>query len=518
VLRRLRRRGLADAALEWVLRAAVLAGIVVAAIVGWSHLTPDPAAGDQVLVAVAAAAGAAGVAWALTRPDLARVARIADARLSLDERLASALAFSGDTSDLSRRLQDDAAVRGAAVGAGEVYPLKRHWMLAMVAAGCVIAAVIVSATPNPQSGALRRMRADHAAVSRARVAVAKQLQAAQRSPGSEALQQALRQAELQLRGVRTPLQALASLSLLTQRLSELNDPLAASRAAASMAAGRVLAANLTTAAAARPLASGDAGVAASALDQLGRLLSGLSAGERAGLARGLQQASSAAAANPALSTALSSAAKGVESGQVDAAATSLSQAGRAVVDASSAASMEQQVRAAEAAAANAESAAGSQATTDASGQGQGGGQGQGLSGQGQGQGQAGQGQGQGQGGRGQGQGQGQAGQGQGQGQGGRGQGQGGQGQGQGVGNQGGDGSRGGIGAASQQVYVGGQPGADATNNNPQPLGPGQAVNTTGYHAVLSEFEPVALQSLGRTVVYPLDQELVREYFADLGQP
>ncbi|MGH9075552.1 MAG: hypothetical protein ACRDZQ_15755, partial [Acidimicrobiales bacterium] len=65
------------------------------------------------------------------------------------------------------------------------------------------------------------------------------------------------------------------------------------------------------------------------------------------------------------------------------------------------------------------------------------------------------------------------------------------------------------------VYVGGQPAKDAGSSTPEPLGPGQPVPTRDFRQVLPAFERAALQSLGRTVVSPDDQETVRRYFSQL---
>ncbi len=84
------RRARADSAVRWGLAAVGGWAIAVCLLLAWSKLYPT---GDVGLVAVVIGACAlviASAAWAWRRPSLVQVARLADARLDLDERLASA--------------------------------------------------------------------------------------------------------------------------------------------------------------------------------------------------------------------------------------------------------------------------------------------------------------------------------------------------------------------------------------------------------------------------------------------
>ncbi|MGH9074425.1 MAG: hypothetical protein ACRDZQ_09965, partial [Acidimicrobiales bacterium] len=140
VLRRLRRRALLDSGLVWGLRGTGAAATVAVAVLVWSRLRPEPHAALALAAAVLAAALVALAGWARTRPDLTRVARVADARLGLDERLATALAFASDPGELPARLLDDAGARSADLPPGRAFPLRRHRRLGLVAAAAVVVA------------------------------------------------------------------------------------------------------------------------------------------------------------------------------------------------------------------------------------------------------------------------------------------------------------------------------------------------------------------------------------------
>jgi hypothetical protein len=125
--------------------------------------------------ACALAGGAVG--WVLHRPSASEVARVADCRLGLKERLASAVFFAEaplqlDHSGLHQRLQADAVERALEHRPGEAFPLQRHSRRAFAAFSAVAVLATLAFTPNPEAATLARRSADHAVVSEARRTVA----------------------------------------------------------------------------------------------------------------------------------------------------------------------------------------------------------------------------------------------------------------------------------------------------------------------------------------------------------
>jgi hypothetical protein len=533
VLRPLRRRALADLAVRSGLFGLAGWGGATALLFAWAKASPTPDAGLVAGLLGAAAAALSAAAWALRRPGDAQVARVADARLRLSERLASALCFADSLGEMETRLRRDAVERAGARRAGEAYPLSRHRRLAAVGLVAVVATASLAFTPNPQSGVLARRAADSLVLSEARHAVG---EARQRFhyPSSKYARQAARlldQALAKLRHDTTPLAALVDLSGLEAEIQSLqsaaNSEQGALEAAVAAAAG-ALGRAPQAAALGRDLAAGNLRAALAELSTLTR-----------------QRPKLGSKAEKALSAALASA---------SAASAGLGGAG--------AASLQQGLAAAAAAVANAEQKVAGQAQADMGGPKGGPGRsgshqappgpksaggsgtrngsaskpGSGSGGQGRAKG-AGTGPGQGAGNgnlAGTGQGSGGTGSGSGSGQGSgaaagaSGGGAGGAGAGAGAsvekhpGQSSGWRGRGGganflKGGRADQVFIAGQAGA-AEEVAGSHLGAGYAVKTTPYQAVLPSFAKTALEGLGTQVVSPEDQRLVRDYFSSLGSP
>jgi len=524
VLGPLRRRALADSALHWALIGVGAWSLAASLVVAWSKVVPTP----ETTVVLAALAGAAAVgtsaAWALRRPGWSQVARTADARLHLDERLASALAFASTPGELAARLRRDAVGRARPLPANAAFPLGPHRRLAGGSACAAAVACALLLTPNPQAGALARQRANRAALAQARQAVAgaRRTLAGNTSPGAALAEKALQQAMARLQRARAPLQALVDLSDLASRLQALGSSSIDDQAASDSAAGAALAGSPQAGALASALSSGDLKAATNDLRLLAANLPSLSSDEQRALANALKKAA-ASAGRPAeeargasggagpetsgagsldLPDALAKAGAALALGRTGAAGRYLGSAASGVASSAAAASLQQELSAVEAAVAEAQDNVATQAQKqvspdggtgrltpgltggDRSGDGPGGGPGQAAGG--------GEGAGYGSGGSGSGYGTG------------------------GPGGSGGSGTSGGSGGApSSQVFVGGQPG-EGEQVTGHRLGAGERVTTTGYRSVLPSFEKTALAGLGAQVVAPADQDLVRNYFSSLG--
>jgi hypothetical protein len=567
----LRRRALAHSALRWVLLGLLGWAVATVGLLAWAKLHPTA---DVPLVAGALGAGAvagAGCGWALRQPTVYQVARVADARLGLDERLASALAFAAAPGEMPARLRADALAHAAQHRPAEAYPLAHHRRLVIGTLAVLVVAGGLVASPNPQAAALARQARDGQAVARAESTLkrAEQQLGAASSPQLRRVASELHKALAQLRGSGTPLSALVALSNLTRELANLGSSVSQANQAARAVAGAVgaaLAGTRTAAPLSRDLSAGDLAAAASDLRALANELKKLTPAERRALAGALSAASaagrSASSRGPGnhaqaegqgatqMAGALGRAAAALASGRLGAAGQALGAAESGASSAARAASLDQQVSAIESALRNAEQQVATQAQADAGaspGQGGGaGGQGQGAGGQGGG---SGSGQGSngatGPGGEG---GQGAGGtrpHGGGNSGGGNGGGNGaGSGRGSGLGAGAGDGSGGGSGKSSagpgqgatggmgarggtgrpgstgagvpaDQILVGGQPGRGVRVTGGR-SGNGVRVRTTNYQSVLPSFEKAALQGEGAQALSPADRGLVRSYFSSLG--
>ena len=172
VLTALRRRALGDSALHWALlalagwAAAVSVALIYSKVTPTSHLTLI-VAGLAVLAAIMAIAS-----WALGRPSVAQVARVADARLDLNERLASALFYAHAQGEIEGRLRADAVGAASRYKPAQAFPLRRHRDLLAVALVIALVGVVLAITPNPQSAALSRQAANREATAQARHVVA----------------------------------------------------------------------------------------------------------------------------------------------------------------------------------------------------------------------------------------------------------------------------------------------------------------------------------------------------------
>ena len=174
VLEGFRRRALADEALRWGLRAAIgICGWGIALLIA-SRIWPIASALAIWGAGAAGLVAAAGVGWMRNRPDLGRVARTADARLGLAERLASAHAFAavaangrpgtGEPGELPALLEADALAHTAGRHPGEAYPIRRHRPSALIAGSSALALVVLAFLPNPMDAVVAQRRADQATV------------------------------------------------------------------------------------------------------------------------------------------------------------------------------------------------------------------------------------------------------------------------------------------------------------------------------------------------------------------
>ena len=567
LLTALRRRALGDSAVHWALLALAGWAAAVSLLLVWSKLTPT---GHVTLIAAALAVLAAlvtGAAWARRRPTVLQVARVADARLDLDERLASALFYADASGDMEARLRADAIRAATRYKPAQAFPLRRHRDLIAVALAVALVAVLLAVTPNPQSETLARQAANREATAQARrvVASARNRLGHPSSAEAQKIASALEAALSQLARAGTPLASLVALSDLSRQLAQLDNSSADANQAAEAAAGDALAGAPGTQKLSSELANGNLNAAAAGLRALAARLSSLSPAQRKALAAALGRAAASAGykagtggsasaqsgSNGRFAGGLAQASSALSTGQLSSAGQALKSAAGGATASASAVSLQQQLAADQAAVQNEEARVASQAQAGtgtggplapgrggaahhrAQGLAQGntgaangvpaGGPGSrspggassnskpngaGAGGSGSGSQASGGGSGSGAGGAG-------SGSGSGLGPGGRGQGgEGGPGKTKGP-QSGGTAKSVPTAAPSDQVSIAGQPGASAEVVGAQ-AGSGGAVKTTPYQAVLPTFAKTALQGLGSHVVSPADQGAVRSYFSSLG--
>ncbi len=226
VLTALRRRALGDSALHWALLALAGWAAAVSVVLIYSKVTPTPHLTLIVAGLALLAALMAGGAWALDRPTVVQVARVADARLDLNERLASALFYAHAPvrwRDGCGRTQSGAA---STYKPAQAFPLRRHRNLLAVALVIALVGVVLAVTPNPQSAALSRQAANREVTAQARHVVASARHELGRPTSVEAqkIAGALRAALSELAKAGTPLASLVALSNLSRQLAQLDNP------------------------------------------------------------------------------------------------------------------------------------------------------------------------------------------------------------------------------------------------------------------------------------------------------
>ena len=359
VLVPLRKRALADSAIRWALRALGGWAVATAGLLTWSkfQLITDVPLVTLSLGPLAALLALGG--WLAHRPTTPEVARVADARLDLKERLSSALCFIGSQDEMAELLRADAVACAREHQPRDAYPVSAHRRLAAVVLAAVLAVGVLLASPDPQAGALARRVADQAALAEARKAVASASRGLGKPSSAQArrLAGALQGALVGLGRARGPLSGLVVLSSLQAELSALGSRSGPVVEGAAAAAGGAMVGAPGAGPVWQSLAEGDLGAAASALRALAVRLPNLTPAQREALATALANAGSAAAraAGPprgstqagaggtdaGLARGLSRAARALAAGQTGAAGQALAEASNSTKALAAAASLEE---------------------------------------------------------------------------------------------------------------------------------------------------------------------------------
>jgi hypothetical protein len=294
---------------------------------------------DQVLLYVLCAVALGiviGAIFPLTRPlPLSTVAARADAELGLRERLSTALELTNGQAQSAlagQHLRETAALVADRAGESTRWPHPSQNEIYTLA-GLAVALLSLLILPNAQTTTIQQQQANAQIVQQAASQVA-QVQAQVNSRGNldPATQQALQQqlAQLQqdlINGAIDPAQAVARIAETEAQLRRLQDPGAASKAAALPQLGEEFGAFGATAPIGQKLQSGDYAGASQALKDFASTLPNLDPASRAAIAQKLREAAaSQAAANPQLAQQLQNAADALDSGDIAGAQAALNNA------------------------------------------------------------------------------------------------------------------------------------------------------------------------------------------------
>ncbi len=507
----LRRSAARARALRYVQHAILVAATWVAAVLLLSRVVPLEAALRIAAAGLPIPFLVAAVAWLINRPSASLLARIADLRLDLKERLSTAWERRALTSPLDEWQQRDALEQAAGRSMAAAFPLRLHRGEASLAAVLTIFAIALLVLPNPMDQVLATRRADQASQARAAAALqhARQQAAAQptTSPVDAQIEKILKDAQAKIQSAPNPRKALEAISPAEDQLARIPDPGTPALASSSQNLASALSGTSAGRSVGQALSKSPA-QGAQALKELGSQLKNLTPAQKDQLAKALAQAS-AQARNGQMSDSLKKASNALNAGDDASAQQALNDVASQLESLDQAEQNDQAVASAISALESARGELAQQADRDAGQANSGTGANSSASGSpnpsGSGSG-IGNGNGNGTG----------TGNGNGNGNGtGTGSGSG---SGTGTGNHG-SGTGSGTGAQStERIFIPAPPVPGQSEDQPTPLGPGQDVPLSPYSQVITAYQKAALDVIDRSLVPGSEKDLVREYFSSLGEP
>jgi len=507
-INQLRRSAARARALRYLQHAVLVAAGWVVAVLIISRVVPMEAALKIAAAGLPVPFAAAVLAWAINRPTPSVLARIADIRLDLKERLSTAWERRSLSAPLDGWQRQDALDVAGGRSMAAAFPLRVHRGEASLAAVLAMFAIGLLVVPNPMDQVLAKHRADQVSQARAAAALqrAKEQVAAQlkTSPVDAQIEKILKDAQARIQKAPSPRKALEAISPAEDQLARIPDPGTPALASSVQNLASALSGTSAGQAAAQAISKSPA-QGAQALKDLGSQLKNLTPAQRDQLAKALAQAS-AQAHSPQVSSSLKNAAQALQAGDNGAAQQALNEAANQLQSLDQAQQNDQAVASAISALEAARAELAQQADRDA---GQTAGTGPSASGS-PGATASGSGAGSGNGndngnGSGTGTGNGNA----------NGSGNG-SGSGSGTGNHG-SGSGSGTGAqATEKIFVPAPLVPGQSEDQPTPLGPGQDVPLSPYSQVITAYQKAALDVIDRSLVPGSEKDLVREYFSSLG--
>ena len=500
VVRALRGSDARSSALPYLLHAALGVAIWFATVQVAARVVPVERRIQLAAIGVPVVLAAVAIAWIATRPRPHVLMQLADVHLGLKERLSTAWERRAADGAMDGLLRQDAlqhALRDRLVRAFPIRISRREAGAVVILAA---AALALSVLPNPMDRLLAQAQADRASQAKAASTihdVQKKIAAdTKTAPVDPKVQKILSDTAKQIQDAKDPRQALEAISPAEQQLRQLSDPQTPARTSTTQnVAGALSTTNAGKAASVALSSSPSQG--AEAVRNLAAQLPSLSPEERAQLAKALASAAKSAK-DPAMAAALQRASDALSSGDLGTASAALNDLAGQLDSLQNQQNNDQQIASAINGLEAARQALAEQADRDAAGSpataGAGASPVAGASPAGDGNGNA------------------------------NGNGNGsGSGSGNGNGGSGGTGSNGsgsGTGTAakpSEELYVPGHPAPGQQENDPTPLGPGQDVPLTPYTQVIQSYQQAALDATNQSLIPGSERDLVREYFARLGE-
>ncbi len=497
VVRALRGSDARSSALSYLVHAALGVSIWFATVQVAARVVPVERRIQLAALGIPVVLAAVAIAWIATRPRPDALMQSADVHLGLKERLSTAWerrAAHGVMDDLLRQDALQHALRDRLVRAFPIRISRREAGAVVIVAAAVLALAVL---PNPMDSMLAQAQADHASQAKAASTiqdVQKKIAAATKTaPVDPKVQKILSDTAKQIQDAKDPRQALEAISPAEQQLRQLSDPQTPARTSTTQnLAGALSTTNAGKAASVALSSSPSQG--AQAVRNLAAQLPSLSPEERAQLAKALASAAKSAK-DPAMAASLQRASDALSSGDLGAASAALNDLAGQLDSLQNQQNNDQQIASAINGLEAARQALAEQADRDAGGSktptvGAGASPAAGATGNGNANG--------------------------------NGNGSG-SGSGNGNGGSGGNGSSGsgsGTGTAakpSEKLYVPGQPVPGQLENDPTPLGPGQDVPLTPYTQVIQSYQQAALDATNQSLIPGSERDLVREYFARLGE-
>jgi len=502
VVRALRGSDARSSALSYLVHAALGVAIWFGTLQVAARVVPVERRIQLAALGVPVVLAAVAIAWIARRPRPDVLIQVADVRLGLKERLSTAWerrAANGVMDDLLRQDALQHALRDRLVRAFPIRISRREAVGVVIVAAAALALAVL---PNPMDRLLAQAQADRASQAKAASTihdVQKKIAAATKTaPVDSKVQKILSDTAKQIQDAKDPLQALEAISPAEQQLRQLSDPQTPARTSTTQnLAGALSTTNAGKAASVALSSSPSQG--AQAVRNLAAQLPSLSPEERVQLAKALAGAAQSAK-DPAMAASLQRASDALSSGDLAAASAALNDLAGQLDSLQDQQNNDQQIASAINGLEAARQALAEQADRDAAGSnpataGSGASPAAGASPAG-------------------GNGNGNA----------NGNGNGNDsGSGYGNGGSGGTGSSGsgsGTGTAakpSEKLYVPGQPVPGQQENDPTPLGPGQDVPLTPYTQVIQSYQQAALDATNQSLIPGSERDLVREYFARLGE-
>jgi chemotaxis protein histidine kinase CheA len=484
--------------LSYLVHAALGAAIWFATVQVAARVVPVERRIQLIALGIPIVLAAVAIAWIARRPRPDVLMQVADVHLGLKERLSTAWerrAANGVMDDLLREDALQHALRDRLVRA---FPIRINRREARAVVILAVAALALAVLPNAMDRLLAQAQADRASQAKAASTikdVQKQIAAGTKTaPVDPKVQKILSDTAKQIQDAKDPRQALEAISPAEQQLRQLSDPQTPARTTTTQnLAGALSTTNAGQAASAALSSSPSQG--AQAVRNLAAQLPNLSPEDRAQLAKALAGAAQSAK-DPAMAASLQRASDALSSGDLAAASAALNDLAGQLDSLQNQQSNDQQIASAingleaarqalaeqadrDAAGSNTASAgagaspaasaspAGGNGSSNGSGSGSGNGNGNGGS--------------------------------------------------SGTGSSGSGSGTGTAAKPSEKLYVPGQPVPGQQENDPTPLAPGQDVPLTPYTQVIQSYQQAALDATNQSLIPGSERDLVREYFAGLGE-